>query len=298
MNKQTKVRKLHNILHRPYPYYIPYSSIKLLFLFSLIIPVFLMIFEPFGLGDWQCEYRTSILAGIFAPIFIGLVANFYGVAKTWSVFFDEDTWNIGKEVIWSVWNIFIILVLVEIYWHFIPVCQPIIQYFGLGILQGLLLSIFPAGVCIGVNYIRALTKKLKKAESLNKKLIDFHDLKLGSLLELSSESETEKVTIPVDELLFMQAYDNYAKIVWVVDEQVKNKLIRSSLKNLEQQISVSFIARCHRSFIVNLANVVHVKGNARGYKLQLKNFPELIPVSKDSHKEVFSKIESLNPITG
>ena len=69
-----------------------------------------------------------------------------------------------------------------------------------------------------------------------------------------------------------------------------------TVKNLEQQISISFIARCHRSFIVNLANVVKVKGNARGYKLQLKNYPELIPVSKDSHKEVFKKIESLNPV--
>jgi len=39
-----------------------------------------------------------------------------------------------------------------------------------------------------------------------------------------------------------------------------------------------------------------VKGNARGYKLQLKNFPELIPVSKDKHKDVFRRIEMLNSV--
>jgi len=169
--------------------------------------------------------------------------------------------------------------------------------FGSGIMQALLLSIFPGGFCIGVNYPRALNNKLRKAALLNQKLINYHDLKLGSLIELNSESESEKVKVPVDELLFMQAYDNYAKIVWHVDDKLKNKLIRSSLKNLEEQISVSFIARYHRSFIVNLANVVKVKGNARGYKLQLKNFPELIPVSKDKHKDVFRRIEMLNPVT-
>jgi len=193
---------------------------------------------------------------------------------------------------------FTILLMIEIYWHFVPVCQPIMDHFGAGLLPGLLISIFPTLACISVNYISALKNKLKKAESLNKKLIDYHDLKLGNVMELNSENENEKIAVSVDELLFIQAYDNYAKIVWNGDNQLKNKLIRSSLKNLEKQISVSFIIRCHRSFIVNLAKVMKIKGNARGYKFQLKNSPELIPVSKDRHKEVFRKIESLNPAVG
>ncbi len=293
------VRKFLDILNKPYPYYITYSSsIKLLISFSLLIPAFMIIFEPFGIEDWKCKYGTLLLASMSLPIFIGGAINFYGVSKTWPAFFDEDSWNIGKEVIWSIWNIFTILLMIEIYWHFVPVCQPIMDHFGAGLVPGLLISIFPTLACISVNYISALKNKLKKAESLNKKLIDYHDLKLGNVMELNSESESEKIAVPVDELLFMQAYDNYAKIVWNVNDQLKNKLIRSSLKNLEQQISVSFIARCHRSFIVNLAKVVKVTGNARGYKLQLKNFPDLIPVSKDSHKEVFRKIDSLNSIAG
>ena len=293
------VRKFLDILNKPYPYYITYSSsIKLLISFSLLIPAFMIIFEPFGIEDWKCKYGTLLLASMSLPIFIGGAINFYGVSKTWPAFFDEDSWNIGKEVIWAIWNIFTILLLIEIYWYLVPVCQPIMNHFGAGILPGLLISIFPTVACISVNYISALKNKLKKAESLNKKLIDYHDLKLGNVMELNSESESEKIAVPVDELLFMQAYDNYAKIVWNVNDQLKNKLIRSSLKNLEQQISVSFIARCHRSFIVNLAKVVKVTGNARGYKLQLKNFPDLIPVSKDSYKEVFRKIDSLNSIAG
>jgi len=298
-SKKSLVGKLRNILNKPYPFYIHRSStLKLLLPFSLLIPAFLVIFRPFGLENWTCEYATLLLSGMSVPIFIGGFINFQGVSKTWPAFFNEDTWNIGKEVIWSIWNVFTILLLVELYWEFVPMCQQIMPYFGAGLLQGLIYSIFPVGVCIGGNYIRALKNKLKNAETLNKKLIDYHDLKLGKVLELNSESETEKISIPIDGLLFMQSYDNYAKIVWNGGSQSKNKLIRSSLKNLEKQISVSFIIRCHRSFIVNLANVIKVKGNARGYKLQLKNSPELIPVSKDRHKEVFKKIGSLYRETG
>jgi len=67
------------------------------------------------LDDWQCEFLTALLVGLSVPIFIGLAVNFYGVSKTWPAFFNEDTWSIGKELIWSIWNMIIILIFVEIY---------------------------------------------------------------------------------------------------------------------------------------------------------------------------------------
>jgi len=71
------LRSIINILNKPYPYYIPFSeSIKLLVVLSIIIPAFLIIFQPFGLEDWQCEYGTWILAGMTLPIFAALALNF------------------------------------------------------------------------------------------------------------------------------------------------------------------------------------------------------------------------------
>jgi len=163
------------------------------------------------------------------------------------------------------------------------------------LLQGLMMIIFPEAVCISVNYIRALKARLKRSEAINKKLIEHHNLKLGNVIKLVADND-EEVAIPLADLLFMQSYDNYAKIVWNRNSELKNKLIRSSLKNLESQISESFITRCHRSFIVNLANVEKVIGNARGYKLRLRHYAEPIPVSRENRRKVFQRIQSLEGV--
>ncbi len=218
------------------------------------------------------------------PIFTALVLNFYVISQTWSWFFNEDFWNIGREIIWSLWNILVIILFIELYWHIIPFCN--MKHFQAGLFQGLMISIFPGGICIGVNYIRALKARLKRTETINKKLIEHHNLKIGNVIEFVADND-EKVAISLGELLFMQSYDNYAKIVWNRENELKNKLIRSSLKNLESQISESFITRCHRSFIVNLSNVEKVIGNARGYKLKMRHYPEPIPISRENNRKVF-----------
>jgi len=290
------LRSILNILNKPYPYYIPFSeSIKLLVTLSIIIPAFLIIFRPFGLEDWSCEYAAWLLAGMTLPIFAGLVVNFYGVSKIWPWFFNEDSWNIGKEIIWSIWNTLIIILFIAAYWQIVPFCQVTMKQIDIVLLQVMVLSIFPESVCISFNYIRALKIRLKRTEAINKKLIDYHNLKLGNVIKLVADND-EKVAIPMAELLFMQSYDNYAKIVWNRNNELKNKLIRSSLKNLESQISESFITRCHRSFIVNLTNVEKVIGNARGYKLRLRHYPELIPVSRENRRKIFQRIQSLEGI--
>jgi DNA-binding LytR/AlgR family response regulator len=48
--------------------------------------------------------------------------------------------------------------------------------------------------------------------------------------------------------------------------------------------------RCHRAYIVNLAAVEHVSGNAQGYKLHLKDVAELIPVSRNLNSVLSSKL--------
>lgn len=95
--------------------------------------------------------------------------------------------------------------------------------------------------------------------------------------------------------LFIQSSDNYSNIVWQEDSQNKKTLIRSSMKRLEEQIPVSFIIRCHRSFIVNLSRVYSVSGNANGYRLYLKNHAEPIPVTRRFGKRVLQVLEKVSP---
>jgi len=99
--------------------------------------------------------------------------------------------------------------------------------------------------------------------------------------------------MPVDKLLFIQSCDNYANIVRQKNGNTTEKLLRSSLKNIEEQITLPFVVRCHRSFIVNLSLVQAITGNSRNYTLSLKNYHTPIPVSRESEKHVLELLEKL-----
>jgi DNA-binding LytR/AlgR family response regulator len=62
---------------------------------------------------------------------------------------------------------------------------------------------------------------------------------------------------------------------------VATELKRISLKQFELQIAdfPSFF-RCHRAYLVNLAQIKNVSGNSQGYFLSFQDATEKVPVSR------------------
>lgn len=96
----------------------------------------------------------------------------------------------------------------------------------------------------------------------------------------------ETLTINLEDLLYIQAQDNYSRVVWKEKEQVKHKTLRVTLKKLESQIEDKSVMRCHKSYLVNTHAPFSVSGNAKGYKLRLKGFADAVPVSRSLGKEI------------
>jgi LytTr DNA-binding domain len=289
-------QKFIKVFKQPYPYYIPFSrSFKLLLFLSAIIPAFLLIFQPFNINLWECKYKTLLLAGLFFPIYITLAFNFYALSKIIPRFFNEENWTIGSEIIWSAWNFIMIVLTTSIYWTIIPVCNVSSIHWGQQFMMAFLIGIFPGSSCIYFNYSQAQKRKLSKANILNNFLqskVVFYE---EGILTLSDENESEKVKVSTQDLLFIQAQDNYSKIVWIQNSKLNSVLLRSTLKNIEKQIPYPFITRCYRSFIVNLARISKVQGNAREYKLLLDGYDDTIPVSRESYKKIFRLFDDFTP---
>ena len=262
--------------------------------FSLILPTYLLIFQPWNIDRWQCPYKTAVLIGMSVPIFVSLATNFYGVSKIFPKIFNQEKWTIGKEILWSIWNIISILMLNALYWEANPLCDTGVGTLSTYLTRSFALSLLPALFCFKYNQVRDMILRLKKAEALNKVLKEKQGIIDNETIKLEGDNVNEKLEIGVNELLLIQADDNYSKIFWNGDYKLKKKMIRSSLKNLEKQISQTYIQRCHRSFIVNLNKVKTVTGNAKGYKLRLEEYPELIPVSRELSKEILNNLENLS----
>jgi len=50
--------------------------------------------------------------------------------------------------------------------------------------------------------------------------------------------------------------------------------------------------KCHRAFLVNIANIEQAKGNAQGLRLQLKHTDDEIPVSRNYINDLRDKMKS------
>jgi TolB-like protein/Tfp pilus assembly protein PilF len=111
----------------------------------------------------------------------------------------------------------------------------------------------------------------------------------GNIVNIKSDTR-EKLRINLEELLFVEAQENYARIVWLDNEKLKEHLLRVTLKNIEEQIVNDHIVRCHRSYIINTLVPYKILGNSNGYRLTSNLFTDTIPVSRSLGKEIVAKL--------
>jgi len=113
----------------------------------------------------------------------------------------------------------------------------------------------------------------------NKNMVSFYDEK-GDF-KLSAQS---------DQLLYLEAADNYVKIHFLNKGKISNFMLRNSLKTLDEGFLNTSMIRCHRSFIVNFDKVKILRKEKEGIYLVLdqENIPD-IPVSKTYAERVMNK---------
>ena len=88
--------------------------------------------------------------------------------------------------------------------------------------------------------------------------------------------------IAVDEIDFLRSDEKYTLIAWRGDDgQPGEALIRMPLKELVAQLDATQFAQVHRSVVVNLRAVSHVKrGDNETAEIHLKGRNEVLPVSR------------------
>lgn len=102
-----------------------------------------------------------------------------------------------------------------------------------------------------------------------------------------------KFSIKKENLLYLEAAENYINIYYLNKGKVSKYMLRETLKKAEDIFSGTEIIRCHRSYIVNFEKVKVIRKDNDGLTLELDN-PSVIdiPVSKtyvNSVMQTFSK---------
>jgi len=136
-------------------------------------------------------------------------------------------------------------------------------------------------------------QKMLAQSNLSDEKSDFEQKRnpISSINITTSTSET--LSIDPQDISFIQANDNYSTIYWYESGILKNKLLRITLKHLEEQLVVfENIIRCHKTFMVNLNQELNITGNARGLFFEGKSLPIRIPISRSKNKTVAQLFEN------
>ncbi|WP_128547124.1 LytR/AlgR family response regulator transcription factor [Larkinella soli] len=286
------------LLKEPYPVEEPARRrwVKA-FWIGAFVGLFLLIFQPFGLGEWETPYKVLKLLG-FGLITFGITAGLYILLPALAPGqFRDERWTVGREIGWVSINMLLIGLANYVY------LKELIHTPGYGpdllpmVLITFLIGLFPTAGSVVLNYIVQLKKYSRSAAEL-----PLHEPTTpgpgAPMLTLTAENEKDVLRIAASDLLFIESSDNYCTVYFLKDHQAAKTLLRSSLSRLETQLGSdpavrAALVRCHRSFVVNLNQVEKVTGNAQGYKLHLLQGTFQIPVARKYNETLVSRLKTL-----
>ena len=138
--------------------------------------------------------------------------------------------------------------------------------------------------------------KSQKLEQLEDKESTVPVTAIG-MIPFRDEKGNLRLSVMQEDLLYLEAADNYVSIHYHYGARARKFMIRNSLRNFEEQFRDSNIIRCHRSFIVNLDKVRIIRKEKDGLHLELGTDPVTsLLVSKTYLPVVMEAFSKLSPI--
>jgi hypothetical protein len=277
-----KLKQLHPV---------PTSSrvLKTALCIGLLICGILAIFQPFGLYMVpNSAAKNAVIAGYGLITFLVVIIKGIVVPAFVSAIYRRETWTFGRDLLYDgLLSFFIIGVCNQLYsvWAFgYPLNWKGFLFFQLATV---LVGFMPYTVLSMYRHIRLLQRNIEAAISLNTGLEHYQEEPIGlsqanEMILIEAESGYDKLELSPSAFAYAESADNYIKVFYEEQGVLRLKMIRYTLKKLEEVFErYPGIVRCHRAYVINIDFVTSFSGNAQGLKLEVKNGNGIqVPVSR------------------
>ena len=259
-----------------------FYKMKVQCLFFLIMPVFFFLFclayQPYDLEDFLAVGRdrytlnliiaTLIVLGVvtLSRILLFILRNILDL--NWSLYI---LWCVGEVVFAGM----MLSIPLGIGWSgqmtYFEVMSRCLLYMA-GVL------VFPYSIITLSVQAYVLNRRSEGPVVDDKNMIRFYD-----------DLHRLKLVSAVGAIYFIEAEDNYVHIWHLQSGRVRDFVLRSSMRALDEVVRRHGLVRCHRSFFVNPSHITLVRKDPRaGYALAELDHSGLrtIPVSKNYYEAV------------
>jgi len=265
-------------LEKPFPYLdeLKYRLIHVGIIMAYSI-FFMVVFHPFGFDKWLTKGWASLAAmGVLGSVPIAISQLVIRPLIPIKVF------KVKHLLIWFFFELLALTLFMSILYEdpqmpFIEDFQTTLKYTGL-------LALLPYSFSILIITLIQVNKEKNAKKTLTSDDID--------LINFKDERDQIKFSVKSKDILFLESTDNYVTVYFSNEDKVNKHMIRTSLKNIENSQLSAKLLRCHRSFIVNLDNVLWMKKEGRNFVLKIKNIGSVIPVSRSYIPKFKSLLQS------
>jgi hypothetical protein len=249
---------------------------------SVGVFLFVLFYQPFPLLNYDSNNDLVFVAGFGGITFLTLVL--IRTILPWCIERNSKE-DDNKNMIPAFMKGFLILLISSVafdfYLYFVGSVNITFLITFKVVILCLAISLI-LGIYDTLNNLRHQIAALELEKKIAQKQVEkYEEEYLYKTVEFISENTNENLTLPIIEVAFIRSADNYVEIVYAEGEILKKKLMRNTLKNIEQQLrQYSNFLRSHRICIVNILFIEKLYRNNESHWLAIKGFNGALPVSR------------------
>ena len=264
------------------------------------------IFKPFGLEVWQWQAYIHLLSifalGLFSCFLTEVILKY--VIRMPRSYDRGISYIISRNLRFQCINTPLVALLICLYRHF--AMSDLVEGNKLSLVNYIetLLIIAFLSFAIGLYWrfkfrSRYLAAELEETRLMNEQLkklqisnagvpqqtgdgLQAGDTNQDSQITLEGNTN-EHVSLDISDLLYLEAVGNYVKVVYKRNDEMHTNMLRATMKQMEDMlVAYPMVVRCHRAFMVNLAQVEQISSNSRTMQLVMRHNHDVIPVSRSN----------------
>ncbi|MDR2359260.1 MAG: LytTR family transcriptional regulator [Prevotellaceae bacterium] len=262
------------------------NSVRLVLFTALFALVFINMFEPFSSRHWHGDVLSSELYLIFSSLIV-LTGVLVVVISRILLYYRgrRHSINIGTYAVWILLEIFFMSLFYTVYTLYFPATAepaPLIHVVKKVLMRTSLVLLLPYAV---LHLYFAYKDKEKQLQLLQENALSTAPKQ--NIYSFYDERGDLRLSVARENLLYIEAADNYVIIRYLNKGTLTKILLRNSLRAIERNMAQTNVVRCHRSYMVNLEAVTVIRRQKGGIFMEFgkEHVPD-IPVSSKYDEKI------------
>ncbi len=274
---------------KPIPSYLLEKGniVRLILLTAGFALLFINLYTPFGSKNWIPEVSDMkfffysnliILTGVLVVV-ISRIVMYYAVKKGARI-------SLANYLLWIAVEIVSMSLFYAVYEQFIIIkdTRSFVEVFKASLFNTSLVLLLPYSTLWLYFSWRDKNKKLNQLIKDDAKPAT----ETFGMVHFKDDKGNLRFSLKHQDLLYLKGADNYVTIYYTDHQKVEHIMLRSTLRQLEDELRDFNIVRCHRSFMANMNRVKLIEREKDGLMLRLDHTTTIeVPVSKTYIQDVF-----------